>query len=135
MYADAESGARDPSVTLSIDTLSTLADSLGLAILQIADLHLGPNDDFFNAGMNSLHVLKLSAVIRRGLSEVRPQADQSAITPKLIYANPSLGLLSTAIFQSINVNLQNGHAEAETQEQVFRALVNKYTTDSPIRDL
>lgn len=109
-----------------------MVDSLRLAILQISDLRLGPDDDFFNAGMNSLHVLNLSAVIRRGLSEDKPQSDQSDITPKLIYANPSLNLLSTVILQSFNVKLQNGHAGTDSHERVFQGLVDKYTTPAII---
>lgn len=117
-------------MTISVDSHISLVDSLRLAILQIADLSIGPDDDFFNAGMNSLHVLNLSAVVRRGLLEARPQADQSQITPILIYANPGLDLLSTAILQLINVKLHNGHVEAETHQRAFQALVDKYTTQA-----
>lgn len=127
-------------MTISVDSHTSLVDSLQLAILKIANLRLGPDDDFFNAGMNSLHVLNLSAVIRRSLSEGKPQADQSEITPKLIYANPNLNVLSTAILQLVNVNLRNGHghARAETHQGIFQVLMDKYTiqaTFSPTRTL
>ena len=105
-----------------------MLDSLRLAILHIVELRLGgPDDDFFNAGMNSLHVLNFSAAIRRGLSEAKPQADHGQITPRLIYANPNLDLLATAILQLVNDNLQNGHAGADSHERVFQTLVDKYT--------
>lgn len=109
-----------------------MVDSLKLAILHIADLRLGPDDDFFNAGLNSLHVLNLCAAIRRGLSEAKAQACQSEINPKLIYANPHLNLLSTAILQVSDVKLQNGHAGNENHERVFQALVDKYTLPATI---
>lgn len=70
---------------ISVDTQTTLVNPLGLRILQIANLYHRPNDDFFNAGMNALHVLDLTAVIRRSLAEAKTQADQNEITPKLIY--------------------------------------------------
>ncbi len=132
LYAEAESGARDTSVPISYDSHTALVDSLRLIILQIAALSPEPDVDFFNAGMNSLHVLNLSAAIRRGLSETKPQADQGAVTPKLIYANPSLNLLSSAILQVINFKLQNGHAGMDTHERIFQALVDKYTTRKTI---
>ena len=119
-------------MTISFDTHATLIDSLRRAISQIADLSPKSDKDFLNAGMNSLHVLNLGAVIRRGLSEAKPQADQSTITPKLIYANPSLNLLSTAILQLINVKLENGHARVDTHERIFQALVDEYTIPAKI---
>ena len=119
-------------MTINFDTHATLIDSLRRAILQIADLSPDSDMDLFNAGMNSLHVLNLGAVIRRGLSEAKPQADQSTITPKLIYANPSLTLLSTAILQLINVKLENGHVRVDTHERIFQALVDEYTIPAKI---
>lgn len=119
-------------MTISFDTHAALIDSLRLTILQIAGLSPRSDKDFFNAGMNSLHVLNLGAAIRRGLSEAKPQADQSTITPKLIYANPSLNLLSTAILQLIDVKLQNGHARIDAHERIFQALVDEYTIPAKI---
>ena len=128
LYAEAKSGARNTSVPISYDNHTVLVDSLRLRVLQIAAVSSEPDDDFFNAGMNSLHVLNLRAAIRRGLSETKPQADQGAIRPKLIYKNPSLNLLSSAILQAINFERQNGHARMDTHERIYQALVDKYTT-------
>ena len=89
-------------------------------------------DDFFIAGMNSLHAMNLLGMLRRSLSQAGRDVDPEKIPTSLIYSNPSLGLLSIAIQKLLDKrSFLIDEPESEDHAKDFDALVQKYLVKEP----
>ena len=116
---------------INIENATMLMDSLQNAIESITNLRMSPYDDFFSVGMNSLQVLSLVETLRSSLPQCSSTTRPHPIDTRLIYANPTLNLLSGAILKLLGQASQEAQANEQSEEAVFRDLVKKYTAKLP----
>ena len=131
LYRRAGTGTTENSMEINIENATMLMDSLQKAIESIANLRMSPDDDFFSVGMNSLQVLSLVETLKSSLPQISSTTKSHAIDTRLIYATPTLNLLSGAILKLLGQASQEAQANEQSEEAVFRDLVRKYTAELP----
>lgn len=135
LYRRADMGTTENSIEINTANTTTLLDSLQNAIESTANLRTSPDDDFFNLGMNSLQVLHLVQILKSSLPQISSTTKPNAIDTRLIYANPTLNLLSDAILKLLGHASQEAPLKEQSEAAVFRDFVNKYTTELPFTPL
>ena len=135
LYRRAGMGTTENSMEINIENATTLMDSLQNAIESTANLRMSPDDDFFSVGMNSLQVLSLVETLKGSLPQNSSTTKPHAIDTRLIYANPTLNLLSGAIQKLLSQPFQEAQASEQSEEAIFRDLVKKYTEELPFTPL
>lgn len=131
LYRRAGTGTTENSMEINIENATMVMDSLQKAIESIANLRTSPDDDFFSVGMNSLQVLSLVETLKSSLPQISSTTKPHAIDTRLIYANPTLKLLSGAILKLLGQASQEAYANEQSEEAVFGDLVKKYTAELP----
>jgi thioester reductase-like protein len=111
----------------SKDSLSKSLEDIVRSLWAVSDL--GPDTDFFNAGLDSLQAINFARLLGYGIRQAGFPAERCQITPRLIYANPTLRQLTEYLF------LQSSHEASEpshTWEGVeeAKALLDKYSFGS-----
>ncbi len=129
LYRRAGMGTTENSMEINIENATTLMDSLQNAIESTANLRMSSDDDFFSVGMNSLQVLSLVETLKGSLPQISSTTKPHAIDTRLIYANPTLNLLSGAIQKLLGQPFQEAQANEQSEEVIFRDLVKKYTEE------
>ena len=135
LYRRAGMGTTKTSMKINIENATTLMDSLQNAIESTANLRMSPDDDFFSVGINSLQVLSLVETLKGSLPQNSSTIKPHAIDTRLIYANPTLNLLSGAIQKLLGQPFQEAQANEQSEEVIFRDLVKKYTAELPFTPL
>ncbi|KAI0150728.1 nonribosomal peptide synthetase [Xylariaceae sp. FL1272] len=89
-----------------------------------------PDSDFFSGGIDSMHVINASRLIRSGLEAAGYQVDASAMATRVIYGNPTPRRLANYIFSLVH---KGGKTSDESEEEhefsAMKALWDKYTRD------
>ena len=135
LYRRAGMGTTENSMEINTANTTTLMDSLQNAIESTANLRMSPDDDFFNVGMESLQVLHLVQILKGSLPQIPSTTKPHAIDTRLIYASPTLNLLSDAILKLLGQASQEAPTKEQSEEAIFRDLVKKYTTELPFTPL
>lgn len=128
-YVDQALRQRMPDAAC-IDTTDLRSVREGISSLlsqTLADAVLGPDDDFFAAGLDSLSTSKVLASLRATLKSAVSTKDE--ITTSLIYSNPTIEKLSRAI--ELIVRPVDGAQETTTAAQIMNELLIKYTSNLP----
>lgn len=87
------------------------------------------HQDLYTAGLDSLMTMQVSKTLQKGIQQRRPEIKSEYVNPQVIYANASVEQLSRFI-----QHLLHGKTQAEIkQDQKIRKLVEKYTSDIPVR--
>lgn len=120
---------------INIENATTLVDFLQNAIESTANLRMSPGEDFFSVGMNSLQVLSLVETLKSSLPQTSSTTKRHTIDTRLIYANPTLNLLSGAIQKLLGQAFQEAQGNEQSEEAIFRDLVKKYTLELPFTPL
>lgn len=110
---------------------------------------LDEDADFFGAGVDSLQVIQLSRVLRASLEKAGTLATDEAVTPRAVYAHPTIAQLTAYAYSLVRASSDggqqkqpNGHANGSAapaavsgnsdDEAAFcDALVERYTHDLP----
>ena len=131
LYRRAGMGTAESSMEINTENATMLMGSLQTAIESTANLPMSPDDDFFSVGMNSLQVLGLVETLKSSLPQISSATKPQAIDTRLIYANPTLNLLTDAIQKLLGQAFQEVQANEHLEEAVFKDLVRKYTAELP----
>lgn len=131
LYRRAGMGTAESSMEINTENATMLMGSLQTAIESTANLRMSPDDDFFSAGMNSLQVLGLVETLKSSLPQISSATKPQAIDTRLIYANPTLNLLTGAIQNLLGQAFQEVQANEHSEEAIFKDLVRKYTAELP----
>jgi acyl carrier protein len=94
-----EKSAVPSAMPLNREDFTSALRSMVTEITEWSELH--DDVDFFDQGMDSLQLLRLSAAIRSRLG--------LSIPPSVIYSNPSITLLITKIFQDAPADVEQDH--------------------------
>ncbi|KAI2641306.1 hypothetical protein GGS21DRAFT_547675 [Xylaria nigripes] len=87
--------------------------------------------DFFVSGVDSLQVLNLTRLLRTGLQAAGFQNDQ-AISPTVIYGNPTSERLAAYIFSVVTEGVGAATNDAAHEIERMKALWEKYTANLPM---
>ncbi|KAL8729173.1 MAG: hypothetical protein Q9166_004912 [cf. Caloplaca sp. 2 TL-2023] len=123
------------AVALDVKDRSSLVASLTPLVEKICKLtDMKFDDDFFSLGIDSLQVMTMTRQLK---SSIGLQSDTAAqgITPKLIYSNPSLKKLASAIFSLVHPEMDGGEddkeeARLESMKQMVQDFSNSLPTFS-----
>lgn len=109
--------------TSSLETITTgIQERLAglLPSLKTASIQ----EDLFNSGLDSLIVLRVTRSLRSVLE--RSGTDATSLSPRIVYANPTIEKLSKAIYELLG-KLPNGKlSDVDVQLQAMRDLREKY---------
>ncbi|KAK2735825.1 putative NRPS-like protein biosynthetic cluster [Myotisia sp. PD_48] len=97
------------------------------------DFNLNDDDDFFSRGMDSLKAIELS----RKLNAVSPQRrigpTTSLISLRMIYSNPSVNKLSTAIVQNMLQPAERSPIAERHDIDSMKRIMNNFSANLPTR--
>ena len=129
-YALQEATIEDGDVVLDTSTFDTFKSGLRNLITSVTEL-AGFNDDedLFAAGVDSLQVLTLNRVLQKA---IRLESERrQVLNTALIYRNPTLNLLTRALFEVVESPLPNGVGKpkplVDRTGVTVADLVHKYT--------
>jgi thioester reductase-like protein len=138
LYADAQEGILVEGLTLE-DPAN--AESVKVTMREIYRRELQPqtisdDDNIFNRGMDSLRVTVIVQRIKAALRSCKAPINISEVTPRLVYANPSINQAAAVISALISDQDQKSGEtavvdSAMTQESKITDMVRKYSTDLP----
>ena len=92
--------------------------------------------DFFGLGLDSLQTMELSNGLKATLKPHLSPAELRRISPRLVYANPTLEKLTGALMGLLEGNGGGHGGRGKSEEERVRAMremVERYTKDLPVR--
>ncbi|KAI9750497.1 MAG: Transmembrane osmosensor [Chaenotheca gracillima] len=134
-YKELESGD-STSFDTRIDVSSSETTTQGVRDVLIASLPsikaLGPDDDLFFAGFDSILAFRVvrclrSAAEKYGISEEK----KSIFVPQLVYANPTLNQLSNAFSSLLHKTEDSPNNLVQIQTQNMKDYYTRYTANLP----
>ncbi|KAI0532943.1 hypothetical protein GGR58DRAFT_517325 [Xylaria digitata] len=100
LYADISNGSQLPETTFDTSTEESLTTSILQAFKSLGrQTELGPDTDFFSAGIDSLQVMNASRLL-----QVNLKSDPAALSARFIYRNPTPCRLAQYILHAIASN-------------------------------
>ncbi|KAL8811781.1 MAG: hypothetical protein Q9200_001513, partial [Gallowayella weberi] len=119
------------AVELNIKDRSSLVASLTPVVRSIGNLkHLHFADDFFSMGIDSLKVMTMTRQIKSSISLQNKDAAEG-ISPKLIYSNPSIAKLASAIFGLLHPEMDGGEDPENTRITAMKQMVEDFSAKLP----
>ena len=97
-------------------------------------IEITDHDDIFVQGVDSLKAVAIGAFLKVGLSRYYDRSELAWLSDKMLYAHPSINLLSEQIYRFLNKDaILYGQANGEhvIRTMTMAALVEKYTQDLP----
>ena len=117
-------------MAISFQSQSALILSLAKLVRRLANVDVATDGDLFIAGVNSLHVMNILAVIKKSLLEVNDKLDPGSITPNLLYRHSTLQQLSLALLRICDGRLTN-EASYKEDYTIFQKIIEDYTFKPP----
>ncbi|KAI4122400.1 MAG: hypothetical protein LQ338_005847 [Usnochroma carphineum] len=91
---------------------------------------IGPDEDFFGMGMNSLQAMALTRELKSAVAATNEEAAHG-VSPKLIYANATLTQLASAVKSLLDPGV-DGEADGETTRlEAMEQMVEEFSSDLP----
>ncbi|KAI1206023.1 acetyl-CoA synthetase-like protein [Annulohypoxylon truncatum] len=95
---------------------------------------LGPDSDFFSAGIDSLLVINASRLLHGALEVAGHHVDASKLATRAIYTNPTPRKLARYILSILNDGERSSPGDSENDQlKVMKTLWEKYTANLPTR--
>jgi thioester reductase-like protein len=133
IYAHAEVANPSESIVLELSSKESLTQSIiDLFAIKIGAQGIGPDTDFFSAGVDSLQVISASHLLRSGFKAAGVHIDQSAVATRVIYGNPTPKDLACHLYAIISNNLVPGEDELARETRITADLVSKYAENLPV---
>ncbi|KAJ5994030.1 hypothetical protein N7451_009754 [Penicillium sp. IBT 35674x] len=95
----------------------------------LGKIDITSTEDLYSAGLDSLMTIQVSRTLQKGVQLRQPAVRPDAITPQIIYANPTMQQLSAVVLGILEGESQVGIP----REDKIKGLVEKYTSDLPAR--
>ncbi|KAI1261342.1 hypothetical protein F5Y18DRAFT_419522 [Xylariaceae sp. FL1019] len=91
---------------------------------------MGADDDFFEAGMDSLQTVQFARLINAGVRKMGDDSEgaQPTISAEFIYRNPSIERLTAAIAKLRHGTSRDGYSRPEDRATEMLTLANEYIT-------
>ncbi|KAI1409738.1 acetyl-CoA synthetase-like protein [Hypoxylon sp. FL1857] len=132
LYEKAASAQQANAPVLDITSEEGLLESLQqLFTERLETPPLGPDTDFFSAGVDSLQVINASRLITAGLKAAGVDVSPSAVAPRTIYSNPTYKGLAAYLYSLIQSGGAQGGDDVEQAVQTMKSMLEKYTKDLP----
>ncbi len=132
-YRNSEAAAARRIAPFQLDLSSTeaLTNSLVSLFRTRMGVHsMGPDEDIFSAGVDSLQVIALSNLLQSSFKMAGVTMDPSTLSTRAIYRNATPKQLAVYL-DSIAYQGNNAHDDHAMQEAEFDRLVKRYTRDLP----
>lgn len=133
-----EEGAANNAASIELTSLD-LAGATSFVrdiIYQVFPGHeLKDDDDFFDLGLNSLHIAELISHLKSGIRSGNPDSDVSWISTPLAYENPSINALAGSLLHHLDTKAEpivTGGDRATGRVEKMEHLVQKYTQNLPM---
>ncbi|KAI0832226.1 male sterility protein-domain-containing protein [Hypoxylon sp. FL0890] len=95
---------------------------------------LGPDTDFFTAGIDSLLVINASRTLHRAVETAGDHVTTKTLATRAIYGNPALQKLARYIYSVLKVEAKSNHsATGKHEAHVMESLWKKYTNNIPTK--
>ncbi|OJD34105.1 thioester reductase domain-containing protein [Diplodia corticola] len=135
LYAGRSSIALSSALPLHVDDPSTASTEAALQDLfaNLTDRQLGPDDDFFSAGIDSLQVLNVVRSLKSQLAAEQAPVSPDLVSLSLVYANPSCRKLAAALHAAASDDGTAGLRNAEERAKAMKELYLRYAHDLPHR--
>ncbi|KAF2971406.1 hypothetical protein GQX73_g2137 [Xylaria multiplex] len=126
LYMNISNGSQLPVTVFDTSSEESLTVSiLGAFKLLGRQTELGPDTDFFSAGIDSLQVMNASRLLQANL-----KSDPAVLSARFIYRNPTPRRLAQYILHAIASNgTVNGIKEEDDDARIAKTLYQKYTKD------
>ena len=92
---------------------------------------LGPDTDFFAAGIDSLQVINASRLLRGSLEAEGIRASASKLATRVIYGNPTPRRLAHYLYTVVKEGDASSECAAEHEIHAMESQIAKYTKDLP----
>ncbi|CAI7667563.1 unnamed protein product [Penicillium bialowiezense] len=114
--------------TLNEESVTAFTRQVVARVLERSDF--SNTETFDSAGLDSLMTIRVSQLLQRGVQMRRPDLKANTINPQAIYGNPTVNRLSQFV-----VAILEGKSQVEVpREEKIQGLVDKYTSDLPVRE-
>ncbi|RGP69682.1 hypothetical protein FSPOR_4494 [Fusarium sporotrichioides] len=130
LYENAEKNeADDGSVVLNLGSEAELTESI-ISVLQtkLGVNNLGPDTDFFSAGIDSLQVMTATKILKASLRSAN--VETTTFVPQVVYRYPTAQELSRHILSVRDGSADHDDVTKEIKET--ERLVTKYTENLPV---
>ena len=118
LMVDGDQGQVEKSISEAIQKLTRLSD-------------LSSQQDFFRAGINSLHVMRLVRWLKHQILVQKLPISADSIDPGFIYSSPSITQLAVALMGFLDKQV-NGHVDKDdARRQAMGDILRRYTSDLP----
>ncbi|EER29953.1 putative NRPS-like protein biosynthetic cluster [Coccidioides posadasii str. Silveira] len=119
-----------------IDITSTTTISQGILHLLVTALptvkEIGPDDDLFNAGVDSLVAFSVSNSLRSALGKHNVSEEtRSACTAKFVYSHPTINSLTKAVYNLVHKIADTVDTSVDLQREIVAKFRDQYTADLP----
>ncbi|KAI9170598.1 Non-canonical non-ribosomal peptide synthetase FUB8 [Paramyrothecium foliicola] len=131
LYQNAEAEDIHEAIVLNVETEASLTESIiDLLAGQLGDQRIAPEQDFFNAGIDSLKVVSLTNILQASLRKTELPFDPNTVASRVIYANPTPNLLANYLHSVLHQDGTHAPLLHDGTEQMTKML-EKYTRDLP----
>ena len=118
-----------PNINLNLNSAS-LKNEIGDLIEKVTGIRLTEDQDFFSAGMDSLHVMQFAKYLRSAITGTTSL--EKRINTRVLYTNPTLGMLTRALKAFHTNTKKDGDCLSETREDKMLEILQKYVDELPV---
>ena len=134
IYANAEAHS-STAMQLEIKDKTALTDSLQEMLAAVAGTgKLSLSQDIFVAGVDSLQVMTLVRQLRQSVTGYDAGISPELITPRIIYANPTISKIADALQQLVYRKEQTFEAMEDDRVKKMEDMLAKYSGNLPKTD-
>ena len=134
IYNNADRVAISDAVKLEFHTEDALIRSV-MDVLRAAavTVPLDPDIDFFQSGIDSMHVINTSRMLRASLESTGIYVSPDALATRVIYTHPTPRKLARYLFSLVKCEKDAMAYGAADEEVAMRRQIERYTQDLPER--
>ncbi|KAI0400140.1 hypothetical protein F4802DRAFT_508155 [Xylaria palmicola] len=135
LYKNVESVSHVEAPQLDLSSEEALVGSIQTLFQERLGVQekLPADADFFSFGVDSMHIISASRLLRAGLELAGYEIDAETVATRVIYGNPTPARLARYILSRVGQGHVSISQEEEEENEIesMRALWQKYTTDLP----
>lgn len=136
LYAAVEASERPGLTNVSFQDLRAIRDAVHRSVLSIlGKVEVSNQDDFFSRGLDSVKTVELVTLLRSAFSTGENFSNASLLSPRIIYKNPTIEMLSSAIMEAANSSPEaNGTGSYAARRKEIELMIERYTNNLPAKE-
>lgn len=125
-----------PGPIVSFHDLKTIKEAVRRSVLSVlGEVQVSDQDNFFNCGLDSVKTVELFMSLRSAFSSGERLPNDSLFSPRVIYRNATIEMLSAAILKAANNSPETNRIDTlRARRKEIELMIEHYTNNLPTKE-